>query len=176
MWKRTDSEEPSATRGATVRDDAAALPSKPREPTQTAGSIANIGQSVIIKGELTGSENLTVDGQVDGTINLCEHALTVGPSGKIKANITAESVTVCGQVTGNITATEKIEIRENGSVEGDIAAPRVGIAEGAQFRGSIDMQRSARPVETAPPKTASPVSPMTPVTSGVPKVAASPAR
>ena len=171
MWKQTDSEQPSGTRRATVHPDAASRLSKPREPTQLAAPCATIGPSVIIKGELTGSENLTVDGQVEGTIHLREHALTVGPRGTVTAAITADSVTVCGQVTGNITATQKIEIRENGSVEGDIAAPRVAIADGAHFRGRIDMQGATRPVQTAPPKT---VARQTPVPSGLPTLGAVP--
>ena len=69
--------------------------------------------------------------------------LTIGPNGKIKAQVFAKSVIILGEVTGNVTATEKVDIRDNGSVDGDIAAPRVAIAEGAHFRGSIDMQRSA---------------------------------
>jgi cytoskeletal protein CcmA (bactofilin family) len=102
----------------------------------------NIGKSVVIKGELNGSEDLTIEGQVEGKIELRQHALTIGPNGKIKAQIFAKSVIVLGEVHGNVTATEKVDIRDNGSVDGDIAAPRVAIAEGAHFRGSIDMQRS----------------------------------
>jgi len=103
--------------------------------------VVNIGKSVIIKGELSGSEDLTIEGKVDGQIELREHALTIGPDGKIAAAISAKSVIVMGSVTGNISASDKINIRENGSVEGDISAPTVAIAEGARFRGSIDMQR-----------------------------------
>jgi cytoskeletal protein CcmA (bactofilin family) len=102
----------------------------------------NIGKSVVIKGELNGSEDLTIEGQVEGKIELRQHALTIGPNGKIKAQIFAKSVIVLGEVHGNVTATEKVDIRDNGSVDGDIAAPRVAIAEGAHFRGSIDMQRA----------------------------------
>ena len=102
----------------------------------------NIGKSVIIKGELNGSEDLAIEGQVEGKIELRQNVLTIGPNGKIKAQVFAKSVVILGEVTGNVTATEKVEIRDNGSVDGDIAAPRVAIAEGAHFRGSIDMQRS----------------------------------
>jgi cytoskeletal protein CcmA (bactofilin family) len=101
----------------------------------------NIGKSVVIKGELNGSENLTIEGQVEGTIHLREHVLTIGPNGRIKAQVFAKSVVVLGQVTGNVTASEKVDIRDNGSVDGDIVSPRVAIAEGAHFRGSVDMQR-----------------------------------
>jgi cytoskeletal protein CcmA (bactofilin family) len=115
----------------------------------------NIGKSVVIKGELSGSEDLTIEGQVDGKIELRQNVLTIGPNGKIKAQVFAKSVVILGEVTGNVTASEKVDIRDNGSVDGDIAAPRVAIAEGAHFRGSIDMQRqgaSAKPAEKADQK------------------------
>jgi cytoskeletal protein CcmA (bactofilin family) len=101
----------------------------------------NIGKSVVIKGELTGSEDLTIEGHVEGKIELRQNVLTIGPNGKIKAQVFAKSVIILGEVTGNVTATEKVDLRDNGSIDGDIAAPRVAIAEGAHFRGSIDMQR-----------------------------------
>jgi len=103
--------------------------------------IVNIGKSVVIKGELNGSEDLTIEGHVEGTIQLREHVLTIGPNGKIKAQVFAKSVIVLGEVTGNVTASDKVDIRDNGSVDGDIVSPRVAIAEGAHFRGSVDMQR-----------------------------------
>ena len=105
--------------------------------------IVNIGKSVVIKGELNGSEDLTIEGHVEGTIQLREHVLTIGPNGKIKAQVFAKSVIVLGEVTGNVTASDKVDIRDNGSVDGDIISPRVAIAEGAHFRGSVDMQRKA---------------------------------
>jgi cytoskeletal protein CcmA (bactofilin family) len=108
----------------------------------------NIGKSVVIKGELNGSEDLTIEGQVEGKIELRQNVLTIGPNGRIKAQVFAKSVIILGEVTGNVTATEKVDIRDNGSVDGDIAAPRVAIAEGAHFRGSIDMQRTGGKAET----------------------------
>ena len=99
----------------------------------------NIGKSVVIKGELNGSEDLTIEGHVEGKIELRDHVLTIGPNGKIKAELFAKAVVVLGEVIGNVSATEKVDIRENGSVEGDITSPRVAIAEGAHFRGSVDM-------------------------------------
>ncbi len=116
--------------------------------------IVNIGKSVVIKGELNGSEDLTIEGHVEGTIQLREHVLTIGPNGRIKAQVFAKSVIVLGEVTGNVTATEKVDIRDNGSVDGDIVAPRVAIAEGAHFRGSVDMQRKGGPQSQAKPATA----------------------
>jgi cytoskeletal protein CcmA (bactofilin family) len=105
--------------------------------------IVNIGKSVVIKGELNGSEDLTIEGHVEGTIQLRDHVLTIGPNGKIKAQVFAKAVIVLGEVTGNVTASDKVDIRDNGSVDGDIVSPRVAIAEGAHFRGSVDMQRKA---------------------------------
>ena len=116
--------------------------------------IVNIGKSVVIKGELNGSEDLTIEGHVEGTIQLKDHVLTIGPNGKIKAQVFAKSVIVLGEVTGNVTASDKVDIRDNGSVDGDIISPRVAIAEGAHFRGSVDMQRKSasapQPAKSAP--------------------------
>ncbi len=114
--------------------------------------VVNIGKSVVIKGELNGSEDLTVEGNVEGKIELREHVLTIGPHGKIKAEVFAKAVIVLGEVVGNITASEKVDIRDNGSVDGDIVSPRVAIAEGAHFRGSVDMQRKAAPAQPQPAK------------------------
>jgi cytoskeletal protein CcmA (bactofilin family) len=129
--------------------------------------IVNIGKSVVIKGELNGSEDLTIEGHVEGTIQLRDHVLTIGPNGRIKAQVFAKSVIVLGEVTGNVTASDKVDIRDNGSVDGDIVAPRVAIAEGAHFRGSVDMQRkgvgqqgqAAKPAQPAQPPAAAPQQP-----------------
>ena len=124
--------------------------------TQTLqGENVNIGKSVVIKGELSGSEDLTIEGNVEGRIELKENVLTIGPNGKIRAEVFAKAVIVLGEVTGNVTASEKVDIRDNGSVDGDITSPRVAIAEGAHFRGSVDMQRSgAVKAAAAAPKAA----------------------
>ena len=116
----------------------------------------NIGKSVIIKGDLTGSEDLTIEGQVEGKIELRQNILTIGANGKIKAQIFAKVVIVQGEVQGNITATERIDIRDNGSVDGDLSSPRIAIADGAHFRGSIDMQRPAVKPGDAKPGDAKP--------------------
>ena len=104
-------------------------------------SIVNIGQSVEIKGTLPGNEDLTIEGMVDGKIMVKGHSLTIGANGRITAEVHAKTVVVVGQVVGNITADDKVEIAPSGSVEGDVRAPRVAIADGAKFRGSIDMDR-----------------------------------
>lgn len=113
---------------------------------------ASIGKSIIINGELSGSEDLTIEGRVEGKIELRNHVLTIGANGRITAQVTAKAIVVFGHVTGNLTATEKVDIRETGSVEGDIVAPRVAIADGSHFRGSIDMQKqgAAKPAEHRP--------------------------
>jgi cytoskeletal protein CcmA (bactofilin family) len=129
--------------------------------------IVNIGKSVVIKGELNGSEDLTIEGHVEGTIQLKEHVLTIGPNGRIKAQVFAKSVIVLGEVTGNVTASDKVDIRDNGSVDGDIVSPRVAIAEGAHFRGSVDMQKKAG----APEKTKTAGSPQ-PAAASTPVAAA----
>jgi cytoskeletal protein CcmA (bactofilin family) len=106
---------------------------------------ASIGKSIVIRGEVSGSEDLTIEGQVEGKIELRDHILSVGSGGRVQAHIVAKSIVVHGQVTGNLTAAEKVDIKENGVVEGDIVAPRVAIADGAKFRGSIDMRNDAPP-------------------------------
>ena len=103
----------------------------------------NLGQSVQFKGELTGNEDLTIEGMVDGKIMVKDHGLTIGPNGRVTAEVHAKTVAVEGQIVGNITADDKVEISPSGSVEGDIRAPRVAIADGARFKGSVDMERSS---------------------------------
>ena len=165
MWKRDEAVKPTVPGGSGSTPAPTAAPpaaeavrthSAPSEPQRgMERSTVNIGKSVVIKGELSGSEDLTIEGQVDGKIELRQNVLTIGPNGKIKAQVFAKSVVILGEVTGNVTASEKVDIRDNGSVDGDIAAPRVAIAEGAHFRGSIDMQRqgaSAKPAEKADQK------------------------
>ncbi len=113
--------------------------------------VINIGKSVVIKGELNGSEDLTVDGSVEGKIELRDHVLTVGSHAKIKAEVFAKIAVILGEVIGNITASEKVEIRDNGSVDGNIVSPRVAIAEGSHFRGSVDMQKKTPVLVPVPP-------------------------
>jgi cytoskeletal protein CcmA (bactofilin family) len=154
MWKRDEPAKPAggqpapaATPSQTVKTPAVdpAPPARPVAAESQRGlenKTVNIGKSVVIKGELNGSEDLTIEGQVEGKIELRQNVLTIGANGRIKAAVFAKSVIILGEVTGNVTASEKVDIRDNGSVDGDIAAPRVAIAEGAHFRGSIDMQKA----------------------------------
>ena len=101
-----------------------------------------IGQSVVMTGELTAKEDLTIEGRVDGKVELENNVLTIGQNGTLKAQVLAKTVVVMGQVVGDITATESINIRETATVEGALVAPRIAIAEGASFQGMIDMRSS----------------------------------
>jgi cytoskeletal protein CcmA (bactofilin family) len=148
MWKRDEAVKPtsgSATDTKPVPPNPQASASVAPQATETRRQmerdVVNIGKSVVIKGELNGSEDLTIEGHVEGKIELKDHVLTIGPNGKIKAQVFAKAVIVLGEVNGNVVATEKVDIRDGGSVDGDIVSPRVAIAEGAHFRGSVDMQR-----------------------------------
>jgi cytoskeletal protein CcmA (bactofilin family) len=105
--------------------------------------IVNIGQSIHIKGELTGNEDLTIEGKVEGKVFLKDHNLTIGANGKITAEIQAKTVMIVGEVAGNITADDKVEVAATGTVRGDILAPRVVLADGAKFKGAIDMDRKS---------------------------------
>jgi len=129
---------------------------------------ASIGKSIVINGELSGSEDLTIEGRVDGKIELRDHILTVGSNGRIKAQISAKAIVVLGQVTGNLNATEKVDIKETGSVEGDVVAPRVAIADGSHFKGSIDMQKKDQPEKGVFSKPESKSKSETPKTETVP--------
>jgi len=151
MWKRDEAVRQPAqpavptNEAAAVAPAAAAQAARPETTrSQNARDVVNIGKSVVIKGELNGSEDLTIEGHVEGKIELRDHVLTIGPNGKIKAELFAKSVVVLGEVIGNVSASEKVDIRENGSVEGDITSPRVAIAEGAHFRGSVDMAQKVK--------------------------------
>src|SRR5262245_60126901 len=104
---------------------------------------ANIGASILIKGELQGDEDLIIDGRVEGKIDLREHNLTIGPNGKIKADLYARTIVVSGEVAGNAFAAERVEIAPSGRLLGDITSPRITIADGAHFKGSVDMERGA---------------------------------
>jgi cytoskeletal protein CcmA (bactofilin family) len=161
MWKRDESVKPATPPApapvvpAAPAPAAASMPAaaaERRTPPPQADNV-NIGKSVFFKGELTGSEDLTIEGNVEGKIELKDHVLTIGPNGKINAEVFAKAVIVLGVVNGNVTASEKVDIRDNGSIDGDIISPRVAIAEGAHFRGSVDMQRATikppAPVATA---------------------------
>jgi cytoskeletal protein CcmA (bactofilin family) len=127
---------------------------RPSETGMTSSRPTNLGSSVILKGDLTGSEDLLIEGQFEGTINLREHCLTVGAHGQVKAEIQATRVVIEGSVNGNITARERIEIRKTGRVMGDLVAPGIAIEDGAYFKGSIEILREETR-ETSPSYSAS---------------------
>jgi len=101
--------------------------------------VMNFGDSVVFKGELSGSEDLTFCGQMQGNVKLSDHTLTIGPHAEIIADISARAVVVNGAVVGNVTATEVVEIEATGSVTGDITSPRLAIADGGYFHGRVEM-------------------------------------
>ena len=105
---------------------------------------AVIGKSVVIKGEISSSEDLFVDGEVRGAIELRDHSLTVGPNGKVDANVTAREIVVQGTLNGNVHASDRIEIRKTGSLLGDLTTSRIIIEDGAYFKGSIDILRPGK--------------------------------
>jgi len=157
MWKREEPARPSSVTTSTEATAPAPAPlmspgsfdQRREERRPMHEEAASIGKSIIINGELSGSEDLTIEGRVEGKIELRNHVLTIGANGRITAQVTAKAIVVFGHVTGNLTATEKVDIRETGSVEGDIVAPRVAIADGSHFRGSIDMQRKESSKESS---------------------------
>lgn len=131
------------------RDESdAATPSRQSPPsapyTRDAGDrlIMNLGKSVMIKGELSGSEDLTLYGRMEGSVKLPEYTLTIGPDADISAEISAKTVVIMGGVTGNVFAGEKVEIRSTGSVTGDITSPRFAIQDGGCMRGKVATSKS----------------------------------
>src|SRR5438046_8455374 len=128
MWKRDEAVRPASGQPTAAPQPAApAQAGAPGPRAEVSHSmerdVVNIGKSVVIKGELNGSEDLTIEGHVEGKIELKEHVLTIGPNGKIKAQVFAKAVIVLGEVHGNVVASEKVDIRDNGSVDGDIVSP-----------------------------------------------------
>ena len=171
MWKRDEAVKPTAPAPApAAHQPVSTAPAPQPETRRIERDVVNIGKSVVIKGELNGSEDLTIEGHVEGKIELKDHVLTIGPNGRIKAQVLAKSVIVLGEVNGNVTATEKVDIRDGGSVDGDIISPRVAIAEGAHFRGTVDMQRKTQGQQAAQPS--KPAAAATTASAPQPQVAA----
>jgi cytoskeletal protein CcmA (bactofilin family) len=107
------------------------------------GEFAHIGKSVVIKGELSGSEDLYVDGNVEGKIELRNNSLTVGPNGNIKADVTAKAVVIQGKLDGAVNASDRVELRKSAVVTGDLTTQRIAIEEGAFLKGKVDIQKEA---------------------------------
>jgi cytoskeletal protein CcmA (bactofilin family) len=144
MWKRDQAVAPTPQPEPHI--EPARVPGAPAPEMRVVASSADrigvdLGKSVVIKGELSASEDLTLHGQMEGKISLPDHTLTVGPQADVKADITAKAVVVVGMVTGRVTARDKIEIRPTGTVAGDIVSPRLVVAEGGNLRGKVEMPR-----------------------------------
>lgn len=161
MWKKGETGEaaPPVTGQA-----APAAPPQPaeRRPRTGSGERATIGPSIRINGDVSGEEDLLVQGRVEGSIHLAQHAVTIGPEGRVRADVSGQSVTVEGEVVGNLRAADQVVLRRSARVEGDIVAPRVTIEDGASFRGAVDMsgeaKAGARPL-AAKPRSADPAAP-----------------
>jgi cytoskeletal protein CcmA (bactofilin family) len=130
------------------------MPVRHIEPESPRGSSAAIGKSVMVKGQIFSREDLYIDGEVEGSVECQEHRLTVGPNGKVQANMKAREIVLLGTVHGNVDAADKIDIRKDAKLVGDIKTQRIVIEDGAYFKGSIDIQKA----EPKPaPKTPQPV-------------------
>lgn len=114
-----------------------------RSNEQNRTDVAHIGKSVVVKGELSGSEDLFLDGEIEGSIALSGHNVTVGPNGKVKANINAKQVIIEGKVDGNVTGTDRVELRSSAVLVGDVFTQRIMIEDGAYFKGSIEIDKSS---------------------------------
>jgi cytoskeletal protein CcmA (bactofilin family) len=150
MWKssRREDEVTTPTNEPSVAGPVSAAASASFRPAEAARSeitrsseIANIGKSVVVKGELSGSEDLVVDGEVEGSIALRGQSLTIGPNGRVRANIEARNVILHGRVDGDIHASDRVELRKSASLSGDITTARISIEDGAFFKGTIDIQK-----------------------------------
>jgi cytoskeletal protein CcmA (bactofilin family) len=119
-------------------------------PESTRTAAAHIGKSVVIKGQLSGSEDLYLDGEVEGTVDLPGHTLTVGPSGRIRANISARIVVIQGTVTGNVRGSDKVELKSTAALTGDIGTKRIAIDDGAFFKGGVDIQKDQKETPSEP--------------------------
>jgi cytoskeletal protein CcmA (bactofilin family) len=115
--------------------------SAPRNAALNTNEQATIGKSLVIKGEVTGSESLYIDGRVEGSINLPGNRVTVGRNGIVNANVNAREIVVIGKLKGNLTASDRVDIRNEGSLTGDVVAQRISIEDGAFFKGGIDIRK-----------------------------------
>lgn len=142
MWKKDEAgPEPSV--------ESSQFSEAPGRKAPQRGDRATIGRSISVRGEVSGDEDLLIQGQVDGSVDLGQYSVTVGSDGRVKANISARVVTVEGSVEGDLTAQEQIVLRSSARVHGDIRAPRVVLEDGASFRGLVDMGAEERASTTA---------------------------
>src|SRR6516225_4547336 len=148
MWKSTRKEDelptPEINPPKTMHTPTPPLnrPEPTRVETPRAVDVATIGKSVVVRGELSGSEDLYVDGEVEGSISLRGQSLTVGPNGRVRANIEARNVILHGSVDGNLRASDRVDLRNSAALTGDISTARISIEDGAYFKGTIDIQKS----------------------------------
>src|SRR5690349_17101816 len=159
MWKPTNQpgtpgttpepQRPAAPTMTTTTEPAPA--SAPRNATMNSQDQATIGKSLVIKGEVTGSESLYIDGRVEGSINLPGNRVTVGRNGIVNANITAREIVVTGKVRGNLSASDRVDIRNEGSLTGDVVAQRISIEDGAFFKGGIDIRKPGQQKDSKEP-------------------------
>jgi cytoskeletal protein CcmA (bactofilin family) len=155
MWKPTNQpqtpgrpaepERPTAPTPSAPSMASSEPATPPRPVTTTTADQATIGKSLVIKGEVTGSESLYIDGRVEGSINLSGNRVTVGRNGVVAANINAREIVVLGKVRGNLTASDRVDIRSDGSLTGDVIAARISIEDGAFFKGGIDIRKGGQP-------------------------------
>jgi len=143
MWQTLDT--PKNPQNSAQQPAPNAGPSSVASQLRTTAEQATIGRSLVIKGEVTGSEPLYVDGRIEGTITLTDNRVTIGRNGVVSANITAKEVVVMGKLSGNVTVTDRVDIRAEGSVTGDVSAHRLSIEDGAFFKGSVDLRKSDKP-------------------------------
>lgn len=145
MWKASRKEEemnvPAPEAPAATPTFTRTGPEPMRSDSLRTAELATIGKSVMVKGELSGSEDLYIDGQVDGSIVLRGQTLTVGPNGRVRANVEARNVIVHGRVDGDVQATERVDLRKTAFLSGDILTARISIEDGAFFKGTIDIQK-----------------------------------
>ncbi len=155
MWKPSQSGTPAPTPTPEPSRPVPPPPAfePPARPAAAVGEQATIGKGLFIKGEITGSESLFIDGKIEGSINLPGNRLTVGRNGQVSASITAREIVVLGKVRGNVSATDRVDIRAEGSLTGDVAAARISIEDGAFFKGGIDIRKP----ESKPEAKAAPV-------------------
>lgn len=149
-----------------MSSEPAVAPRPSSSTTTTTADQATIGKSLVIKGEVTGSESLYIDGRVEGSISLAGNRVTVGRNGVVSANINAREIVVLGKVRGNLTASDRVDIRSDGSLTGDVIAARISIEDGAYFKGGIDIRKGGQAQTKANGEDKSAVSSAEPVAAG----------
>ncbi len=151
MWRSRREEEVSASSLAVANAKEGYPVDTPKTSSEMRTEVATIGKSVLVKGELSGSEDLYLDGQVEGSIELRGHSLTIGPNGRVRADTQAHDVVIFGKVDGNVTA-ERVELKKSAIHVGNIVTQRILIEDGAYFKGSVDIHREQKPEAKPEPK------------------------